>query len=81
MVPRGPPPLNWRVTELSSPLSWLPIMEAPISARPRAAVATGVVPWICRACSTISRPVMAEAITAPSEVMTLTISSAIVLSS
>ena len=52
-----------RVTEPLSSLSWLPIMEAAIRVRPRAAVATGRVLWICLARSTISLAVMADAFT------------------
>ena len=43
--------------------------------RPRAAVATGSVLWICRARSTISLPVTATALTMPSPVISLIISS------
>ena len=52
-----------RVTEPLSSLSWLPIMEAAIRVRPRAAVATGSVLWICRARSTISLAVITDAFT------------------
>ena len=44
----------------------LPIMDAPASARPRAAVATGLVWWICRARSVMPRLQMAAACTRPS---------------
>ena len=37
------------VTEEPAPLSWSPIIEQAIRQRPRAAVATGKVLWICRA--------------------------------
>ena len=43
MVPMGPPPRICRVMEPSSTFCMLPIMEAAVRARPKAAVAFGVV--------------------------------------
>ena len=44
-------------------------MEAPASVRPKAAVATGRVLWICRARSVRSRLLIAAACTKPSDVI------------
>ncbi len=79
MVPRGPPPLIWRVREPFSSFSISPIMEAASRVRPRAAVATGSRVWMFRARSTRSRPVMATALTEPSAVMARTISSDMII--
>ena len=64
-----------RVTEPSSVFRSEPIMAHPIKVRPKAAVATGSVLWICRARSAISFPVMATALTVPSAAIMRTISS------
>jgi len=47
--------LIWSVTLSPLPLRALPIMETPASARPSAAVATGLVWWIWRARSVSAR--------------------------
>ena len=59
----------WRVRLAPWPFRALPIMEAPASVRPKAAVATGRVLWICRARSVRSRLLIAAACTKPSDVM------------
>ena len=57
-----------------APLSFraLPIMEHAARARPRAAVATGVVLWICRARSVNPRVDTAAAFTRPSRLIART---------
>ena len=74
-LPSGPLPLIWSVTLSPSPLSALPIMETPASARPSAAVATGVVWWMLRARSVSARVLTAAALTEPSFEMARTIQS------
>ena len=54
------------VTLAPSSFKALPIMEAAARVRPRAAVATGSVLWICRARSVRSRVETATAFTRPS---------------
>ena len=60
------------VTLAPSPFRALPIMEAAARTRPMAAVATGVVLWICRARSVRPRVDTATALTKPSLLMALT---------
>ena len=66
-----------RVTEPFSIFCILPSMAQALSARPRAAVAVGVVLWMFRARSTIFLELMATALTQPSVVMARKITSGI----
>lgn len=53
----------WRDQAGTVAIQGVPIMEAPASVRPKAAVATGRVLWICRARSVRSRLLIAAACT------------------
>ena len=66
---QGAAALDRRVRLAPWPFRALPIMEAPASVRPKAAVATGRVLWICRARSVRSRLLIAAACTKPSDVI------------
>ena len=61
--------MTFKVREAPSVFSMLPIKDAPVKSRPRAAQEVLVSPWIFWAVYTIWLESMAEAIRLPSEVM------------
>ena len=73
MPPMGPSPLTMMVMISASPFMVMPIMAAPVSRRPRAAVAAGLVLWMLLACSTRSLVVAAKARTRSPAAVALTI--------